>query len=399
MHTEKNSGKSLACAILSLSLLTVMAGAAVAPALGVIREYFSQENPLFIQMIISIPALFIFITNLIFPKICSRAGSKTLVMTGLFLYTAGGVAAGLFSNIWLVLLMRAVVGVGVGIIMPLSTGLLAYYYSSEQLDEMMGWSSSMNQLGGVIATLLSGVLASLSWRASFLVYFLGLLSILLCAAFLPDDRIPSGHSSSSSENLKTFSPYIVAMFFLMMSFFLYPSNFAMISTMDGSVPQHWIAVIMAGMDVVAAISGALFVKIKGFLGNSIRCLAPVLFLSGYLLLAFTTQLTGILLGSACIGFANGIGIPYLIAAASHKAGKTAAATALPLISGALYLSQFLTPFVYSAVESVPVFSGILHLPYYLGIGTSVIFLCWSVVMLSEHRLYAERSVRVDLSQG
>ena len=34
-------GKGLAVSILSLSLLTVMAGAAVAPALGVIQAYFS----------------------------------------------------------------------------------------------------------------------------------------------------------------------------------------------------------------------------------------------------------------------------------------------------------------------------------------------------------------------
>ena len=36
----QNNKKSLMTAILSLSLLTVMAGAAVAPALGTIREHF-----------------------------------------------------------------------------------------------------------------------------------------------------------------------------------------------------------------------------------------------------------------------------------------------------------------------------------------------------------------------
>lgn len=62
--------KSLLVSILSLSLLTVMAGAAVAPALGVIRRYFSDANPLFVQMIISMPAIFIVITNFLFPRLC-----------------------------------------------------------------------------------------------------------------------------------------------------------------------------------------------------------------------------------------------------------------------------------------------------------------------------------------
>ena len=60
-------GKGLAVSILSLSLLTVMAGAAVAPALGVIQAYFSGTSQTVVQLIISIPALFIVITNLCFP--------------------------------------------------------------------------------------------------------------------------------------------------------------------------------------------------------------------------------------------------------------------------------------------------------------------------------------------
>ena len=162
MSNHSNHGKTLTVSILSLSLLTVMAGAAVAPALSVIQVHFADTNQLFVQMIISVPALFIVITNFIFPKLCKLFGAKTLVLIGLLFYTAGGCAAGLFDNIFLVLVMRALVGVGVGIIMPLSTGLLSYYFKPEQQVGLMGYSSAMNQMGGVIATLLSGLLANIS---------------------------------------------------------------------------------------------------------------------------------------------------------------------------------------------------------------------------------------------
>lgn len=69
MAERLNHEKSLTVSILSLSLLTVMAGAAVAPALGIIQAHFSDCNQLFVQMIISVPALFIVITNFIFPKL------------------------------------------------------------------------------------------------------------------------------------------------------------------------------------------------------------------------------------------------------------------------------------------------------------------------------------------
>lgn len=250
--------------ILSLSLLTVMAGAAVAPALGVIKEAFPNASQLSIQLIISMPALFIFLTNMIFPRLSAKFGSKTLVLAGLFLYTVGGVAAGLFSNITLLLCMRALVGIGVGIIMPLSTGLLAYYYPPEAQSKLSGYSSAMNQIGGVIATLLAGVLSAVNWRASFLVYLLGLISVVLCALFLPNDRLGGSRETEEQADetadakpekvsvitsIKSYYKYIIAMFLLMSCFFLYPANYAMETLrFDTMIPASLISVIMAFAD-------------------------------------------------------------------------------------------------------------------------------------------------------
>lgn len=215
-------GKGLAVSILSLSLLTVMAGAAVAPALGVIQAYFSGTSQTVVQLIISIPALFIVITNLCFPALSRRFSTKTLVLGGLLLYTVGGCAAGLFDQIALVLVMRALVGVGVGILMPLSTGLLTFYYPPERQAALMGYASAMNQMGGVIATLLAGLLSQLNWRASFLVYLLGLLSIVLCLGFLPSDRLDqpqhAEEASAAGSPFRTYFVYILAMFLLMSIF-------------------------------------------------------------------------------------------------------------------------------------------------------------------------------------
>ena len=186
---KKERRTNLTVTILSLSLLTVMAGAAVAPALDTIREYFSDVDKTLVQLIISIPALFIFITNMFFAGLCRKFRLRTLLLAGLVLYTAGGCAAGLFSNIFMVLVFRALVGIGVGIIMPMSTGLLAFYYTRDKQDRLMGYSSAMNQMGGVAATLIAGMLAQISWILSFLVYLMGLISIVLCILFLPDERL------------------------------------------------------------------------------------------------------------------------------------------------------------------------------------------------------------------
>lgn len=370
--------------ILSLSLLTVMAGAAVAPALGVIKEAFPGASQLSIQLIISMPALFIFLTNMIFPRLSAKAGSKTLVLAGLVLYTVGGVAAGLFSNIVLLLCMRALVGIGVGIIMPLSTGLLAYYYPPEAQSKLSGYSSAMNQIGGVVATLLAGVLSAVNWRASFLVYLLGLISIVLCLFFLPNERL-NKETGSENENktgvltsMKTYYRYIIAMFLLMSCFFLYPANYAMETlAFDTMVPASLISVIMAFADVVAAVGGFLFFRIMKTAKGMTKVVSPVLFLLGFGCL-WLGGWVGTLLGSALIGFANGAGVPFVISQGSMKAGKTAASTVMPLVSAALYLSQFVSPFLMSGASAV--LGNFRHPSYLFGMVLSVLFLLWSLTI-------------------
>ena len=106
--------KRLLYTILSISLLTVMAGAAIAPALGVIRAHFEERNPLLIQLIVSLPALFIILTNLVFPWLCCMIKTRTLALTGLTLYVLSGAGAFFVDNIWLLLVLRALMGVSVG---------------------------------------------------------------------------------------------------------------------------------------------------------------------------------------------------------------------------------------------------------------------------------------------
>lgn len=405
MNQSKIS-KSMTISILSLSLLTVMAGAAVAPALGVLKAAFSGENELLIQLIISLPALFIFLTNLIFPKLSQKMGSKTLVMLGLGLYVVGGVAAGFFDNIFLLLIMRALVGIGVGILMPLSTGLLAYYYPADRQAQLSGYASAMNQAGGAIATLIAGVLASLNWRASFLVYLMGLISVVLCLLFLPNDSIAApapkeGKEKASKESVgttfKKYYKYIIGMFLLMNCFFIYPSNYAIQTVAyDTSVPANLISVIMACLDVVAFFSGFFFVDLmKGFKGAT-KFLSPVTFLIGYLFL-YLGGLPGGILGGIFIGFANGCGVPFLISQGSMKAGRSATTTIMPLISAALYLGQFVSPFIMSGVSAL--FGEVRHLPYLYGMVISGLFFLWSVTIKTHIPGHAEEETEEEKKES
>ena len=190
---KTNVTKRVTATILSMSLLTVMAGAAIAPALGIIKAHFSEADALLVQLIVSMPALLIIVTNLFFLSISRRLRSRAIATTGLLLYVVAGAGCFFVDEIYVLLVMRALLGISVGFIMPLSTGLLAYYYPPEQQAQLMGLSAAMNQMGGVVATLLAGLLATIEWNYAFLVYLMGLIAVVMVWLWLPDEKLGSAN--------------------------------------------------------------------------------------------------------------------------------------------------------------------------------------------------------------
>ena len=364
--------------ILSISLLTVMAGAAIAPALGVISEHFPGQSPLLIQLIVSLPALFIILTNLVFPWLCRLMKTRTLALTGLALYVLSGAGAFFVDDIWLLLIFRALMGVSVGMIMPLSTGLLAYYFPPEEQAGLMGLSAAMNQMGGVVATFLAGMLAGISWNYAFLVYLLGLIAIILVAVFLPNERL-SGRGGVSLSLLRRFQPSVVGMFLVMILFFVYPTNFAL--TASGTLSEMGVTLTMVGLDVVAFLVGLVFGNMMKHFAAQMKYIAPLGFAAGYLCLATGSGLVWLLLGSAFIGIANGIGVPYLNTIGSVKAGKEAATTVMPLLSAALYLGQFLSPLI---VSPAAVATGTS--PYVIAFCIAIVYLLQAVLTRKKQML-------------
>ncbi len=375
---KSKRSRQIKITILSISLLTVMAGAAVAPALGAIREHFNTAPEILVKLIISIPALFIIITNFVFKFICRFIRTRTIALIGLITYVTAGTCA-LFSNdIWVLLTFRALLGVSVGLLMPLSTGLLAFYYPPEKQSELMGDAAAMNQLGGVVATLLAGLLSTVSWRLSFLVYLFGLISFVLVLLYLPNDKLISGRTHMPLRKLLKFHSSVIGMFFIMMIFFVFPSNYAIIAAKQGLLSNQAITLIMVAYDVVALFVGLMFGMVMRVCRKSIKYLIPVFFFLSYFLFALSPSLSITIIALIMGGVANGVGVPYINTVASVSGGKDAATIVMPLISASLYLGQFVSPVVVKVLSEC-LFKGSLLGPYKVGMLLSIVLFTISFI--------------------
>ena len=79
-------------------------------------------------------------------------------------------------------------------------------------------------------------------------------------------------------------------------------------------------------------------------------------------------------GSALIGIANGVGVPYLNTIASIKGGKNSATTVMPLLSAALYLGQFVSLIIVTPTSHILFGSADLTGPYKVGIMLCLLFM-------------------------
>lgn len=369
--------KMVTATILSMSLLTIMAAAAIAPAMEVIHQHFADAPEIMVQLIISLPALFIILTNLFFLQISRLWRTRTIAVVGLLIYVVAGTGCVFIDNLAALLVMRASLGVSVGLIMPLSTGLLSYFYPPQEQARLMGLSAAMNQMGGVVGTLLAGVLASIEWNYSFYVYLLGMVALLMIIRWLPNERLGTENKRGKTfepRQLLKFHPSVVGILLLTMVFFVFPTNFAIITGKQLGLDTATITLLMVALDLLAFFVGLAFGQLMDCFRTSIKYFAPIAFIIGYACYTCADSSLLLAIGSAFIGIANGVGVPYFMTIASIKGGKTSATTVMPMLSAALYLGQFISPLIIIPLSNLLYGTEDVVGPYKITIGISLVFL-------------------------
>lgn len=166
-------------AIWSISALTSLPGLAVSPILGDLTKIFPKATDLDIQMLTSLPSLLIIPFILLGGKLTEKVDYVRILKIGLWLFAASGILYLISNKMWQLIVVSALLGIGSGLIIPLSTGLVSRYFVGTYRVKQFGLSSAITNFTLVIATAVTGYLAEVSWHLPFLVYLLPLISILL----------------------------------------------------------------------------------------------------------------------------------------------------------------------------------------------------------------------------
>jgi MFS family permease len=340
--------------LMLVSMLTVMAGATIAPSLPAMRNFFAAtpDADYWVRLALTLPALFIALGAPLVGILIDKLGRKPILVTALILYGLAGSSGFVLDHLGHILVGRALLGVSVAGIMTTATTLIADYYTGTTRAQFLGLQSGFMGLGGVIFLTLGGFLADVSWRFPFLIYLLALVLVPGVLFFLPEPprAEPAGRVGQPSEPqelplnlvIMTYSIALVTQ----IVFYLIPVQlpFYLQRLFQANAAVAGLSIALATL--FSAISSILYRRIKARLTFvAIYGIAFANLAIGYAFIALGSSFGLILLGLAIAGSGLGLLMPNMINCLTSVTPNALRGRVVSGVTTAVFLGQFLSPLV------------------------------------------------------
>ncbi|MCQ4198956.1 MFS transporter [Streptomyces coelicoflavus] len=125
-----------------------------------------------------------------------RLGRKPMLITGLVVFGAAGVVAGLAPSAAVMIGARAAAGVGAAMIMPITLAVITSTFPEKERGKAIGVWTGVAGGGGILGMFLSALLVDVAdWRWLFLLpVVLVVVALVMALKSVPDSRERSSHS-------------------------------------------------------------------------------------------------------------------------------------------------------------------------------------------------------------
>ncbi|WP_219838542.1 MFS transporter [Paenibacillus sp. R14(2021)] len=348
--------KSFKITLLALAVTSTLAPMLAAPAVKLLMLDFTEANTVLIQLVVTFASFFI-LPSLLIGNLLSRwLSKKTLLVIGLILYVIGGVGPALMNSIGGILTLRAVLGLGIGLITPLMNAIVAEYFDGEERSKMNGLTVGVNGLGGAFFLIIGGAITALGWRGVFWTYSFGIVLLILVLAFIPGGKpvITRGETASDVKLSLPVGVYAVGLLTtgLMVLYYVIPTNLASF-VVDNHLGNS------ATSGYLTAVS-FIFVFFAGIIGARLQHLlrkgsvAFILFLFGaaFLLLGEAHNLWMVAAAVGIVGFGFGFAYPILLSKMAIVATTAHRTLAIMLMTAFANVGQFISPLITNGIQSV-----------------------------------------------
>lgn len=308
--SEKNKAVISVCALAFLTLVS----SATSPALAVIGQNFPEASSEAISSIATLNTLTSVPVTIIIGLLLGRKVKfRTATFIGLFFSLLGGVLPFFATNVTEILVGRAILGIGTGILTPVVTCLVLSLFKGDDISKQFSRNSMATNVGAVIFQMLGGILCNYSWKLPFAVYFVVLPVMLIAFLWLPE---PKESASTALQNVKGFDlSKIITKHVLfwalvhalyMLWFYAYVTQTSGIIVNNGYGDSTAAAVVLSLFTLIGVLGGGMFHRIQKKIGVKAMTMGFCINGLSFIFLAMSNNLIVYTIFSLTFGFGYGL---------------------------------------------------------------------------------------------
>lgn len=374
MNREKGAPK---IAIAAMSVIA-MAALGISPGLASIAAAFPEIGENSIALLITLPTITVMIVSLFTAKLNQYLSKKKLVLLGILIVIFSGMVPYFINQFSLILVSRAILGVGVGLVNPMAASLpMDHYPEGKDRDQALGLQSAFSGGSAILFTLVGGYLANMGWKNSFLVYLVPIILFLIVWLTLPDLGTTKAQAAGKITLEKTGIVY-TAFIFLYMAMFNTLSLNASYLVADAGGTSLESGYVTSFFSALAFLGGLVFAYVAKIFQRFTLSFGLALSGIGLVIMGASTMISLMMLGAAICGMGMCTVMPACVGKISAKSSAGAATFAISLFMAGSSIGQAATPYVVSALAS---FGGKTVSAYYVipGIGICIMAILNAVV--------------------
>lgn len=343
-------------ALLAVGSLAVMAGGVVAPILPQLIVALNVD-PSVGGSLVSLHFLTVALSTPIWGFLANRFGHIPVMILSLVSYALFGVLGAFTQDLWMLMMLRGLLGVASGGIAATGIGLLGKLYTGEARIQAIAYVASTLTLANIVYPLMGGWIGSIHWKLPFGLYIISLpLSIWIFFVFNIKER--KGLSSEEEPSLLGGADQALQIFttpstlkFLAALSIASGSVYAVVAYLPIYIQSlldlgsGFSGFILSVQAIGAATSSAFIMRnvIRRF--GTIGAIVIGLFLMALMLSLFPVpkSLLLLLVISILFGLGFGLVVPGLYNALADSVEPDNQSSILAVGTGASFLGQFLSP--------------------------------------------------------
>jgi MFS family permease len=380
-------GPLLTASVLLLSAMTIMANATIAPSLPGLREHYAAVPGIetLAGLLLTVPSLAIVLAAGPVGWLADRVDRQRLLLGSALLYAVGGTSGLWVGSLGAMLLGRLVLGFGVAGTMILATTWAADLWHGAARERYLGRQGAAISLGGIVVTMLGGVLASLHWRGAFATYLLVLpvtaLALLTLAPHARAHRERPRQEAGTGARMpwRAFAFVGPLGFLFMVMFYVTPTRLPFHLEALGVGSPAVVAAVMAVMTVASLPGALLYGRIRRRLSvMAIFAITWAVMAVGVSIVALAPSAAVVALGVGVMGLGMGPSMPNYTAYWLARVPPALRGRASGLLTMAFFGGQFASPLataplvhwlgLWGAFEALAILQGVLA----LGLGVAAL---------------------------